>query len=116
MWGGSKYHHNIASTPVVKLPADFIPERKLDYMKGPSRNRSCIIKIPSKFDPSILVLDEKQLCKMLHSAIQKRDTTLLYLRDERVRAVALSESKKMNGILKKKIKIQIAKFERLPQI
>lgn len=94
MWGGSKYHHNIASTPVVKLPADFIPERKLDYMKGPSRNRSCIIKIPSKFDPSILVLDEKQLCKMLHSAIQKRDTTLLYLRDERVRAVALSESKK----------------------
>ena len=94
MWEGSKYHHNIASTPVVKLPDEFIPERRLDYMKGTSRSRSCKIEIPSKFDPSILVLDEQQLCKMLHCTLQKRDTKLLYLRSERVRAVALSESKK----------------------
>ena len=94
---GSRYHHNVASTPVVKLPAEFIPERKLDYrrdIKYPSRSLSCVIEIPSKFDPSILVLDEQQLCKMRHSALQKRVTTFLYLRSERFRAVALSESKK----------------------
>ena len=96
MWGGSKYHHNSASRSVVCLPAEFNPERKFDYRRHiefPSTTRSCKIDIPSKFDPSILVLDEQQLCRMLHSSIQKLDTTLLYLRDERVRAVALSESK-----------------------
>lgn len=90
---GSRYHHNVSSTPVVKLPAEFIPEKKFDYMKGPSRSLSCMIEIPSKFDPSILVLDEQQLCKMRHSALQKLDTKLVYLRDERVRAIALSQSK-----------------------
>jgi hypothetical protein len=96
MWGGSKYHHNSESRSVVCLPAEFNPERKFDYRRHiefPSSTRSCKIDIPSKFDPSILVLDDQQHCKIRHSALQKRDTTLLYLRDERVRAVALSQSK-----------------------
>ena len=109
---GSRYHHNVASTPVVKLPAEFIPERKLDYMKGPSRSISCMIEIPSKFDPSILVLDEQQLCKMRHSALQKRDTTFLYLRDEIVRAVALSESKQNEWEDEKRLKSLKRKMNR----
>lgn len=111
---GPKYHHNVASTPVVNLPDEFRPERKFDYrrhIKFESITRSCKIEIPSKFDPSILVLDEQQYCKVLHSALQKldtkllylRDTKLLYLRDERVRAIKLSESKqnRKNAVIQK---------------
>jgi len=93
---GHKYHHNVASCSVVCLPAEFRPEKKFDYRRHiefPSTTRSCKIDIPSKFDPSILVLDEQQLCKIRHSALQKRDAKWLYLHDERVRAVALSQSK-----------------------
>lgn len=93
---GSKKHPNSESRSVVRLPAGFRPEKKFDYrrrIKYPSITRSCKIDIPSKFDPSILVLDEQQLCKIRHSIHQKRDAKWLYLRGERDRAVALSQSK-----------------------
>lgn len=96
MCGGSKYYPNAASRSVVHLPVEFNPERIFDYRKKirfPSIKRSCEIDVPSKFNPSILVLDEDQLCRIRHSFLKKRDKRLLYLRSERDRAVALSLSR-----------------------
>ncbi len=96
-WGGeSKYYPNDASRSVVRLPPDFNPKKKFDYRKHiefPSITRSCKIDVPSKFNPSILVLNEDQLFRMRHSFLEKQDKRLLYLRSERNRAVALSLSR-----------------------
>jgi hypothetical protein len=107
---GSKKHPNSESRSVVRLPAGFRPEKKFDYrrrIRYPSIIRSCKIYSPSNFDPSILVLDEEQLCKIRHSIRQKRDAKWLYLRGERDRAVARSQSEQHDWERWKNEKIQL---------
>ena len=53
----------------------------------------------------MLFRSEQQLCKIRHSALQKRDAKWLYLRDERVSAVALSQSKQHDWEDEKKSKL-----------